>query len=116
MKKMGSKAFYNCPRLTSVSLGKNLKSIPNSAFEKCKSLTSITIPYKVTVIGKRAFYGCGKLKKIIIKSSKLKTIGENAVKGINKKAVMKVPGSKLGKYKKLFTARKGFRKTMKIKK
>ena len=113
---MGSKVFYNCPRLTSVSFGKNLMAVPNSAFEKCKSLKSITIPYKVTAIGKRAFYGCGKLRRINIKSAKLKSVGGNAVKGINKKAVIKVPGSKFRKYKKLFTAKKGFRKTMKIKK
>lgn len=116
LKKMGSKVFYNCPRLTSVSFGKNLMAVPNSAFEKCKSLKSITIPYKVTAIGKRAFYGCGKLRRINIKSAKLKSVGGNAVKGINKKAVIKVPGSKFRKYKKLFTAKKGFRKTMKIKK
>ena len=71
---------------------------------------------KVTGIGKRVFRGCGKLKKITIKTKTLRTVGKQAFKGIQKKAVIKVPKSKYKAYKKLFRANTGFRKTMKIKK
>ncbi|MCR5543495.1 MAG: hypothetical protein K6F55_05040 [Eubacterium sp.] len=37
-------------------------------------------------------------------------------KNLNKKAVIKVPKSKLKKYKKLFNKKTGFKKPMKIKK
>lgn len=47
------------------------------------------------------FAGCSKLKKITIKSTKLKKIGKNAFKGINKKAVIRIPKSKNKTYKKL---------------
>ncbi|MBQ6843787.1 MAG: leucine-rich repeat protein [Agathobacter sp.] len=59
------------------------------------------VPSKVTKIDKQAFYGCKKLKTITIKSTKLKTVGKNALKGINSKATIKVPKSKLSAYKKL---------------
>lgn len=56
------------------------------------------------------------LSKITIKSSVLKSVGKNAIKGINKKATIKVPKKKLSKYKKLFNKKTGYKKTMKIKK
>lgn len=90
--------------------------IAAKAFKGNMKLTSVTIPADVTKIGKEAFSGCKKLKKITIKSTKLKSVGNNAIKNINKKATIKVPKSKLSKYKKLFKSKTGFKKTMKIKK
>lgn len=114
--KLGTKVCYNCPKLTSVTLSTQLTVIPASAFEKCTSLAVVTIPAKVTTIDKRAFYGCKKLKRIVIKTKKLKTLGTGAFQGIYKKAVFKAPSGQLKKYKKLFTAKKGFKKTMKLSK
>ena len=125
IKTIGTSAFKNCSKLTKISIGKNVKTIGVSAFEDCKklskvtigsavttiedkafkncvALTSIIIPSKVTKIDKQAFYGCKKLKTITIKSTKLKTVGKEALKGINSKATIKVPKSKLSAYKKLF--------------
>lgn len=68
----------------------------------------------MTVIGKRAFYGDGRLKTIAIKSRKLHQVKKQALKGINKKAVIKVPGKKLKKYKQALTG-KGQAKTVRIK-
>ena len=113
--KIGKKAFYKCSNLKTLTIGKDVISISDSAFEKCTALTFVTIPSKVTTIGKRSFYGCKKLSKIVIKSKKLKTIGDNAIKGIYKKAVLKTYKGKLNQYKKIFTYRKGFTKTMKFK-
>ena len=98
-----------------------------AAYKECvkKNKKSITIPasikvrgtiYKITEIKPNAFKGCKKLKKITIKTTKLKTVGKNAFKGINKKAVFRVPKKKYKKYKKLFKSKTGYKKTMKIKK
>lgn len=88
---VGSKAFYNCKKIKSVTVGKNVKKI-----------------------GSKAFYKAKKLKKVTIKSKKLKTVGKNAWKGINKKAVIKVPKSKKKAYRKLLNKKSGFTKNMKF--
>lgn len=97
--------------------GKTYKvtAIAANAFKDNKKLASVTVGANVTTIGSKAFYGCKNLKRITVKSTKLKSVGKNALKGIHKKAVIKVPKSKLAKYKKLFRNR-GQKKTVKIKK
>ena len=66
-------------------------------------------------IGKNAFLNCAKLKTISIKSTKLtaKTVGANAFKGINGRAVIKVPGAKLKAYK-ILLKKKGAGSKVKI--
>ena len=91
-------------------------AVSANACKGLKKLKTVTIGKYVTKIGSAAFSGDKKLKSIVIKSSKLKTVGKNAIKGIYKKAVIKAPGKQLKKYKKLFSAKTGFKKTMKIKK
>ena len=93
------------------NLNKKAKSKTIKATVKYQGVT-----YKVTSISPKAFYKNQKLGKIIIKSKTIKKVGNNAVKGIKKKAVIKVPKSKLKKYKKLFNKKTGFKKPMKIKK
>lgn len=97
--------------------GKTYKvtAISANAFKDNKKLAGVTVGSNVTTIGSKAFYGCKNLKKITVKSVKLKSVGKNAFKGVHKKAVIKVPKSKLAKYKKLFRNR-GQKKTVKIKK
>lgn len=84
------------------------------AFANCKKLKKVTIGTNVTNIGKQAFSGCGNLKTVTIKAKALKKVGTKAFKGINKKAVLKVPKAKKAKYTKLL-AKKGQPKTVKIK-
>ena len=91
-------------------------AIGNTAFRKFTKLTKVTVGKNVSKIGKNAFSGDRKLKTITVNSSGLKSVGKNAIKGIYKKAVIKVPGKQLKKYKKLFSSKAGFKKTMKIKK
>ncbi len=114
---IGKNAFYGCTRLKTVKFakGSKLKKIDSKAFYKCKSLKSFVVQSKVTTIGASTFYGCSKLKTITIKSKILKKVGKNAIKGINKKAVIKVPKAKRSRYKKLFNAASGFKKPMVIK-
>lgn len=97
------KAFKDCKKLKSVTIGRNVTAIGNQAFYNCKKLTKVTIPAKVNKIGKSAFQGCKKLKNITIKTTKLtnKNVGSNAFKGIHAKAAIKVPKSKVTAYKKL---------------
>lgn len=117
VKTIGANAFYGCKKLKKVSMGKNVTSIGDKAFYKCTILTKITIPSKVKKIGKQTFYGCEKLKTITIKTTKLtqKNVGSKAFMGINKKATIKVPKSKVKAYQKLLKS-KGVDKTVKVKK
>lgn len=64
-------------------------------------------------IGNKAFYKASKLKTITIKSKKLTKVGSSAFKGINSKAKIVVPSSKLSAYKKLLKG-KGQAKTVTI--
>ncbi|MCD8373140.1 MAG: leucine-rich repeat protein [Clostridia bacterium] len=57
-------AFYNCTKLTSVTLPSSVTSIGSYAFHGCTSFASITIPDSVTSIGNYAFYNCTALTEI----------------------------------------------------
>ncbi len=113
---IGTNAFYGCKKLKSVKLGKNVTTIGKGAFAKCTALTKISLPSKVKTIGVRAFYGCKRLKTITIKSTKLKTVGKYALKGINSRASIKLPKKYYKRYKKLFKSATGYKKTMRLKK
>lgn len=89
-------------------------SIGNNCAKNCKNLTKVVLGGNITNIGRNAFSGCGNLKSIQIKSKKLKKVGANAFKGINKKATIKVPKAKKKAYTKLLKG-KGQAKTVKIK-
>ena len=113
VKTISSGAFSGCAKLKTVKLGAAVTSIGDKAFYKCISLSGITIPAKVTKIGKSTFEGCKKLKTITVKSTNLKSVGSRALKGIYAKAKIKVPKSKLTKYKSLFK-NKGQSKNVKV--
>lgn len=76
-------------------------AVDKNAFKNNKKLNNVTIGKYVTKIGANAFYGCKKLKTISIKSTKLKSVGKGAFKGIVKNVAVKVPKAKLASYKKL---------------
>lgn len=85
------------------------------AFKNNKKITSVVIEKNVTKINASAFYGAKNLKKITVKSKILKSVGKNAFKNIHAKASIKVPSSKLKKYKQIM-ANKGQGKRVTIKK
>ena len=99
--------------------GKTYKvtAIEPNAFKGMKKLTTVVIGKNVKTIGKNAFLNCKKLKTITIKTTKLttKTVGASAFKGVYKKATVKVPAKKLKAYKTLLK-KKGLPKTAKVKK
>ena len=91
----------------------SIVQVGDKAFKNKSRITSITIGTNVQTIGKEAFYGTKKLKTMTIKSAKITKVGSNALKNVYKKAVIKVPKSKLKKYQSLF-AKKGQANTVKI--
>lgn len=125
-KNTGTATFTKCTskKLKKVSIPATVKykgytfkvtAIQKNALKGYKKLTAVTVGKNVTTIGAFAFAGDAKLKKIAVKSAVLKKVGAKALKGINKKAVIKVPKKKLKKYTKLFKG-KGQKKTVKVKK
>ena len=66
---VGTRAFYDCSEMTSVSLPAGLEEMGSSVFRCCESLTSITIPAGVTSIGGDFFYGCASLKSVTLPDS-----------------------------------------------
>lgn len=76
---IGSKAFQNCSKLKTVTIGKNVTKIGASAFAKDKKLTKLTV-----------------------KGTSLKSVGKKAFAKVPKKAKIKVPKKSKKAYKKLF--------------
>ena len=63
---IGAYAFYQCSKLSTVSLPESITSILGRAFCECSSLKSINVPNSVSFIGAFAFYGCSNLVSINI--------------------------------------------------
>ncbi len=102
IKEIGKNAFFKCNNLEKVKLGSKVSTIGANAFYKCTSLTSIELPASVRTVSAKAFYKCKGLKEIVINSTKLTkaSFGKDALKGINKNAVIYVPKGMVSKYKK----------------
>ena len=68
-------------------------SIGANAFKNCKKLTTVTIGANVKSIAVKAFNNCPNLKKVTIKTVKLskKTASKKSFSKVNKKLVIKVP-------------------------
>ena len=74
---IGRYAFYNCRRLTSLTLPDGITTIGNYAFDGCSGLTSLNLPAGITEIGICAFFGCHGLTSLTLPAS-LTTIGSSA--------------------------------------
>ncbi len=98
-----NKAFKNCKKLKTVTIGKNVTYIGKNAFQNCTKLKKVTIGKNVTSIGANSFKGCKKLKNVVISTTKLKTVGKNSFTTIQDNATITVPKSKYTKYKKMLT-------------
>ena len=77
--RIGSRAFWSCLSLTSITIPNSVTSIGDYAFFNCGNLTSITIPNSVTSIGEDAFESCTVLTSITIPNS-VTSIGEKVFK------------------------------------
>lgn len=90
-------------------------AIADNACKGNKKLKSVTAGSNITQIGSKAFYNCSSLNSINIKSNKLKSVGNNAIKGIKNNASIKCYKGKKTAYKKLFSPKTGYKDTMKLK-
>lgn len=75
--------FYNCAKLTKITLPSTIRSFGPYVFEKCSALEEISLPENLTYIGKNAFgykssysdYSCG-LKRLIWNAKNLTPVDE----------------------------------------
>lgn len=127
-KTIGAKAFKNCKSLKKITIGQAPKktrkaqilfgsynqgktlfaapasakvSIGASALENCVKLRSVIINSQVTKIGSKTFQHCKELARVLVKSLKLRAVGNNALKGVNN-CKISVPTIRLRKYRTLF--------------
>ena len=76
---IGSHAFMDCYRLTSLTLPAGITEIDYSAFYGCSGLTSLTLPAGITKIGSWAFRGCSGLTSLTLPAG-ITSIGSSAFK------------------------------------
>lgn len=82
----------NSPKVTSVSIGKNVKQIGSYAFAYAKYLENINIPGSVTTIGSSGFLRCENLKSIILNEG-IETLGANMFDGCSSLTSLVIPNS-----------------------
>jgi uncharacterized repeat protein (TIGR02543 family) len=56
---IGGSAFYECDKLTTITVPPSVTVMGDAAFYGCRRLTGITIPYGVSRIGMQTFLDCG---------------------------------------------------------
>lgn len=74
---IGKGAFFNCTKITTITIPDSVTNIGKDAFFGCASIKSIEIPNSLTSIGGGAFLGCSGLTSITIPDS-VTSIGEFA--------------------------------------
>ncbi len=99
---IGDSAFLNCSKLKIIKLPNSVTSIGQNCYKNCSGATAITIGSGVKTIKANAFNGCKKAKKWTFKTKKLKSIGYNALKNTPKTAKYNVPNSKIKSYTMIF--------------
>lgn len=98
---VASNAFANNTKLTSVTLGDNIKTIQSKAFYQCTKLKNVSVGKNLTTIKKQAFGKNQSGFTLKIASKKLSSV-KGAQNQNTKNFCVKVPSSKKTKYKKLF--------------
>jgi uncharacterized repeat protein (TIGR02543 family) len=75
-------AFSGCTALATLNIGSGVTRIPDYAFYYCRGLTgALTIPNSVTSIGSYAFYGCSGLTGALTIPNSVTSIGPSAFPG-----------------------------------
>lgn len=91
-RKIGTRAFYNCKKLESITIPSGIKKIENNAFNNCTSLKNITIPSGVTSLGDYAFYNCSNLQTVTIEEG-ITQLRFNVFSGCNNLKEITIPKS-----------------------
>ena len=92
VKTIGKNAFYNCTALKTVTLGSKVATISNQAFYKCTALKKVVIPDTVKTIGVKAFFGCTALTTVTL-GSKVTTISDQAFSGCKVLTTLTIPAA-----------------------
>ena len=87
---LGSRAFYNCSGLTSLSLPSGITSIGWEAFSGCSGLTSLSLPSGLTSIDFNAFSGCSGLTSLSLPSG-ITSMGNEAFSGCSGLTSLSLP-------------------------
>lgn len=80
---LGTRSFYNLPKLISVKLPKTITKIGDYAFSYCGNLKEVEFQTGIESIGGSAFQSCNNLARLELKSG-LKSIGDNSFYGTPK--------------------------------
>ena len=89
---IGSKAFYNCTSLNSVTIADGCQVINSMAFYGCSALARITIPSSVERIEEQAFANCTVLADVTL-SEGLTYIGDYAFGALQKLKSITIPST-----------------------
>ena len=89
---IGNDAFYQCYKLTSITIPETVKTIGESAFQRCDGIVNITIPNSVTSIGESAFQRCTALTKVVL-SNRLTEIKYNTFCDCTALQTVSIPSS-----------------------
>ena len=84
--------FPGCTNICSITIGNNVKIIPNFAFYDCRRVNSINIPNSVKVIGNNAFRGCSGLISLTMGNS-IDTIWDRAFEGCSALPAINLPST-----------------------
>ena len=114
VKTIKKEAFAYCSDMKKATIGNSVKNIGRAAFAGCYDLKNVSIGKSVKTIEKEAFYNCSSLKQIAIRSTVVKKIGKNAIKGINSNAEIYIYEKCYDSVAPLFTAETGYQETMEL--
>ncbi len=89
--------FATITTLSSVTIGKKVKDVPDYIFYKCTGMKELNIGESVAEIGSYAFSGCTKLTSVIIPNS-VETIGSYAFEGCTGLTSATIGGGTISNY------------------
>ncbi len=96
VKTIGKNAFNGCAKLKTVKGGKTVETIRDGAFSGCEKLTALPAFGKLKAIGANAFKGCKALTKVTI-GANVNAIGKNAFNGCAKLKTITIKSTLLTK-------------------